>query len=519
MDKHIKQQIEQILDEGTGSYRSVIVQMETNKVLMKKLLQTSSVAIRNRLMSSSAREVLPPDLAEMNINRSKKRRKVPSFDHSMASQMSRQALEVITKSAMRTIGFESLLPLIDSDFTNKAIVNMLDRAKDKGSIPLKITNSSKVTQFWSSASAVLELKQDELWDLPKKVKNISDVYLNRPVSTPPVVEVSPSSLPKNIIENKTSAWGVEATGALSVWGAYGARGKGVKIAVLDTGFDATHPDLASRLSPSDWAEFDSRGDIIANSTPYDSGMHGTHVAGTIAGGNASGQWIGMAPEAKLAAGLVLKGGGGTTAQVLAGMQWAIDKGVDVISMSLGGLQMSSDVIDTYTRTIINANQLGIPVVAAIGNNGSQTTGSPGNDYFSFAVGATDSFDKSAGFSGGRTQIIYESRYIEPRYLPLPYSKPDVSAPGVAIKSAIPGGKYATWNGTSMAAPHVAGAIALLLSATDLRNKVPLNELAYIIQDLITGSVEELGESGKDHRYGFGRVDILRAIGIAKDRGY
>jgi Subtilase family len=71
----------------------------------------------------------------------------------------------------------------------------------------------------------------------------------------------------------------------------------------------------------------------------------------------------------------------------------------------------------------------------------------------------------------------------------------------------------------MATPHVAGAIALLLSATTIGSRVPPEQRALLIQDLLTGSVEELGESGQDHRYGFGRIDALRAIGFARDRGY
>jgi subtilisin family serine protease len=181
--------------------------------------------------------------------------------------------------------------------------------------------------------------------------------------------------------------------------------------------------------------------------------------------------------------------------------------------------LGPDVPTTYTSAILNALRVGIPVVTAIGNEGSQTTGSPGNDYLAFAVGAIDSLNRTAGFSGGRTQVIRQSPYFPEDMLPLVYSEPDVSAPGVAVYSSIPGGKWEYFNGSSMAAPHVAGAIALLLSATDIKAKVEPTERAFVIQDLLTGSAEELGEAGQDHRYGFGRIDVLRTIGFAKDLGY
>jgi len=207
------------------------------------------------------------------------------------------------------------------------------------------------------------------------------------------------------------------------------------------------------------------------------------------------------------------------AQILAGLEWAIEKNVDVISMSLGGLTLDVEAPDPYTRTLLTALAAGIPIVTAIGNEGSQTTGTPGNDWFAFSVGATDHLDRAAGFSGGRTHIIRQSRYLNPDVLPLIYSKPEVSAPGIAIRSAVPGNKWATFNGTSMATTHVAGAIALLLSATNIGSRVADAQRAFLLQDLLIGSVEELGESGQDHRYGFGRINILRAISFAKDRGY
>lgn len=493
MKRHLKEQVERIIDEGAGRTRSVIVQMETDGSYTKALLRTASQAIRRRGMTVTARDVLPPqahvfqDSVSRRASRNRSRRELRQADQSLAAQFALQALKTVAKPLLREVGLGFLAPLMESATVQEA----LGRASEK--LEKVAPTRSKIPQFWSSASAVLELEKDALSQLPAEVPKIADIYPNRTLSVPPVYEVK--DLPKNVEDNKTSAWGVEAVGALAAWGAYGSKGKGATIGLLDTGVDPEHPELQGKIKA--WGEFDGDGNVVSNSTEdaHDSGKHGTHCAGTLVGGNANGQWIGVAPEAKLAAGLVLKNGRGTDAQILAGMQWAIEQGVDVISMSLGGLRFGPDVMDTYTRTIISANQLGIPVVIAIGNEGSQTSGAPGNDYFALAVGATDPRDQPAGFSGGRTQVIHGSRYIDSRYLPLVYSKPDLTAPGVAIKSSVPGGKYAVWNGTSMATPHVAGAIALLLSATSIRDRIPSDNLAYLIQDLLIGSVEELGGAG------------------------
>ena len=139
--------------------------------------------------------------------------------------------------------------------------------------------------------------------------------------------------------------------------------------------------------------------------------------------------------------------------------------------------------------------------------------------FALSVGAVDHENRVAGFSGGRTQILFESDFIQSDFLPLPYSKPEVSAPGVSILSSVPGGDWKSFNGTSMATPHVAGAVALLLSATRIRDLESGSQLAFAIRDLIIGSVNDCGESGQDHRYGFGTIDALRAIDFAKERGF
>ena len=115
--------------------------------------------------------------------------------------------------------------------------------------------------------------------------------------------------------------------------------------------------------------------------------------------------------------------------------------VDVISMSLGGLVMDAETPPTYTEAILTCLEAGIPVVAAIGNEGEQTSGSPGNDLFALSVGATDPLIESQASRADGPSSSGESDFIDPRHLPLPYSKPEISAPGVAIFSSVPGGKW------------------------------------------------------------------------------
>jgi subtilisin family serine protease len=504
--KHLHQQVEKIIDEGTGTRRSVIVRMDEPGEDVNALVETAGDAIRARRLSLTAREILPSQGEAVRGKRiSPRDRRALAQDHvSSAAQVAASQVPTVTKRQLVASGHRAVAPLLRSDVAQKGIAASERKAGTGTGV------------FWSSRSAVLELGTADLARLPEEVETIADIAPNRRLRIPPVVEVK--TLPSRAADNKASAWGIYRIGAMSAWGAYGARGRGVTVAVLDTGVDPDHPDLSGKIAA--WAEFDLAGREVAGSKAHDTDQHGTHVAGTIVGGNAGGRWIGVAPEAKVAAALVLDGKkGGSDAQVLAGIDWALDRGVNVISMSLGGLTLEPQAPSAYTAAILTALRAGVPVVAAIGNEGGQTSGSPGNDLFAFAVGATDPEDRAAGFSGGRTQIILESTFISPDVLPLPYSKPEVSAPGVAVESSVPGGQWSAFSGTSMATPHVSGAMALVLSATSHLRSVDAEKRAFLLQDLMIGSVEELGESGQDHRFGFGRIDVLRAIGFARDEGF
>jgi hypothetical protein len=500
----LQQQLDQIAQECTSNLVDVIVQMESSRSHLKTLGHAAGQAIRRRRMTLNPRDVLPADFS----TRSAPSPKEKNQSASTRTLLGHAASETLSLKALRKVGMDSMQNLESTKVFRTAMARM---AK-----PSRRSSPDRPTPkpFWTSRAMPMQLAKSELMELAG-IPNIKSVRLNRKLHLPPLMEAKPlAAESENIL---SAAWGLQAINALSAWGVYGVRGKGALVGVLDTGVDAEHPDLKGKVAH--WQEFDSFGNPVAGD-PRDSDEHGTHCAGTIVGGNSSGRYIGVAPDAKIAAALVLDGDtGGSDAQVLAGIDWAVEKGVNVLSMSLGGLQLDQTTPPTYTEAILSCIEAGIPVVVAIGNDGEQTTGSPGSDLFALSVGAVDHNMRVAGFSGGRTQILLKSDFIDPQFLPLPYSKPEVSAPGVAIQSCVPGNTWKSFSGTSMATPHVAGAIALLLSATDVGSREKGSRLAFTLRDLIIGTVNEQGESGQDHRYGFGTIDVLRAIDFAKQRGY
>ncbi|SDT77172.1 S8 family serine peptidase [Actinoplanes derwentensis] len=282
-------------------------------------------------------------------------------------------------------------------------------------------------------------------------------------------------------------------GAPDAWAA-GLDGRGVKVAVLDTGVDAGHPDLAGRIAGT--ANFSSSTDVV------DRFGHGTHVAATVAGSGAAsgGTRKGVAYGAQLLIGKVLGDDGyGYESEIIAGMQWAVDSGAKVVNMSLGG--SATDGLDPMSLALdeLSASS-GVLFVVAAGNEGAASSvGTPGAAGHALTVGAVDRENRIASFSSRG-----------PRLGDLGL-KPEITAPGVGIVAARAAGttmgepvdaNYTAADGTSMATPHVAGAAAILAQ------QHPDWTGDRIKETLVSTAVTSANATVYDQ--GAGRVDLTRA---------
>jgi subtilisin family serine protease len=326
-------------------------------------------------------------------------------------------------------------------------------------------------------------------------ENVAAVHPNFEVDNPEPVEQD------SVVAQShgTTTYGLDQIETTETWEEFGTRGDGARVAVLDTGIDASHP--AIDLAENGWAQFDAEGNQL-DTEPNDPDGHGTHTSGTVAGGlaEALGAHIGVAPEAELYHGKVLDDGG-TFAQILAGMEWAVQNEADVINMSLG----ADGYFPEYIAPVRNAMAMGTFVVVSSGNSGPGTSGSPGNVYDSFSVGATTAQEGVASFSSGE-QVYTTGDFGDaaPDDWPDWFTVPDVSAPGAQVISAQPGGGYAALSGTSMAAPHTAGTAALLAS---VNSGFGPDELERVLRG---ETIHPLGED-RGTRYGSGIISAYRSL--------
>jgi len=266
-------------------------------------------------------------------------------------------------------------------------------------------------------------------------------------------------------------WGLRKTGFERAWDA--TRGSGAKIALVDTGMAVGHEDLKRKAILA-------RDFVNDDNTVKDLGGHGTHVAGIAAARTANRKGVaGGCPNCDLLVAKVFDGPGtGTVARIAEGIIWSADHGADVINLSV-----SHPSFSTADKTAVDyAASKGAVVVAAAGNGDTSDPTYPAAYSSVIAVAATNQDDRRASFSNYGDWV-------------------DVAAPGVSVLSTIPDG-YASWNGTSMAAPHVS-ALAGLLAAKGLDRAA--------IRTRILDTAVDLGPDGHDPHYGAGRISAARAV--------
>ncbi|HWI61771.1 MAG TPA: S8 family serine peptidase, partial [Symbiobacteriaceae bacterium] len=405
-----------------------------------------------------------------------------------------------------------------AEVSQRGILADLAALQKKGSV-------TKVEPFWIANIVVVTSTQDVMERMAKRsdVARIlpnSEIHLIKattptgtaagqvgPVKAAPASQVGPvaSATPGT----RSAEWGIEKIGAPAVWSTYGIDGSGAVVASLDTGVDGNHPALHDKwrgLGSANPAEswFDA---VNGQALPYDDNGHGSHTTGTMVGSDGANQ-IGVAPGARWIAAKILNGGGsGSGDDIIRAGEWVMAPGgdpakaPDVVNNSWGG----GPGVDDWFRDIVRAwRAAGIFPSFAAGNSGpgDGSVEVPGNYPESFAVGATDINDALASFSG-RGPSAYDG-----------IMKPQVSAPGVNVRSSVPGGGYeGGWNGTSMATPHVSGTVALLRSANAA---LTVEQIEQILMNSADPKTDSQYRTSPNNGYGHGVLNALNAVAMVVD---
>jgi subtilisin family serine protease len=385
--------------------------------------------------------------------------------------------------------------------------------------------------FWIVNAFAVDATKAEIVELANH-PDVDTIYFNYPIELiKPVptgdAEVEPEE--PQPCGPRTPEPGLVAVRAPEAW-ALGYTGEGILVATLDTGVDGTHPALASRWRGLDeryafnpeWAFFDP---VTSWTFPHDGDTHGTHTMGTICGG-APGDEVGVAPGAEWIQAAVIDRVGlwETIEDAIEAFQWLIDPDgnpatvwdVPWVCSNSWGIVLGHNVPpynepcnDGFWSYLDACETAGCVILFSAGNSGpgSNTVGRPGDrasdDYRTCAVAAVDAHDAEFPIA------YFSSR--GPTYCTPDGSiaiKPDIAAPGMNVRSSVPGGGYGNMNGTSMASPHVAGVVALILQVCPQLFPDDVKQILY-------DSALDLGPAGKDNTYGYGMIDAYQAVLLAE----
>ncbi|MGE5620355.1 MAG: S8 family serine peptidase, partial [Sphingomonadaceae bacterium] len=361
----------------------------------------------------------------------------------------------------------------------RPLVASLDQKRREG-------HSVTAVPFWVFNGFALTASKAVIMELAMRPE-VATITANETIPAPSAVAAAPAE-PNLTRINAPALWDL------------GYRGQGVVVANLDTGVDLSHPDLAARWRGGTNSWFDPNGEHP--DVPTDLNGHGTWTMGIMVGGDAGGSAIGVAPGATwIAAKIFNDAGTATTAGIHAAFQWLLDPDGDPSTSDAPHVVNNSWTFESpgcnleFQLDLQALRAAGILPIFSAGNfgPGTNTSASPANNPEAFAVGATDDWDgiyynSSAGPSAcGDADALF----------------PELVAPGVDVLTTDRFGAYYSGTGTSLAAPHAAGAVALLLSAYP--------GLSVADQErALTGAALDLGPTGPDDTFGHGRLDVLAA---------
>lgn len=385
-------------------------------------------------------------------------------------------------AALVTMGFNNQAYAAEKDVTKKKVIIIFKDNQSKNRT-VTLNNNGEVGRDFKNIPAIsAELTKTAINNL-KRNPDVLSVEYNKKVTlleNPKTKNVSAKSIK---LTKQTESYGIKSVKAKEAW-KKGITGKGVKVAILDTGVEYYHKDLKIDGGISFVKEVLEDGTLSKGYDDFNG--HGTHVAGIIGAKNNNIGTVGVAPDSKLYAVKVLDGSGdGTIEDIVAGLDWCITHHMDVVNLSIGSPEGSP----TYQAILKKAKEKGTIVVAASGNDNLKDNS--GVDYPAkypevVGVAAVDKYNKHADFSSIGPEV-------------------NVAAPGVSILSTYIDGKYEYMSGTSMATPYTTGVVALY------KNAYPKAKVEDILKMLYANAVD-VESKGFDNKTGRGLVQSPTAFG-------
>ncbi|RKR91793.1 subtilisin family serine protease [Micromonospora pisi] len=444
---------------------------------------------------------------------------LPRVDAQVTQALDRQGSTTFWVMFDQTADLSGADRIADWGERGRHVTNRLRAAAQRSQAPVQATltaRGAKVESFWA-ANALLVTGDRTALDA---VASRTDVQT---IAAPRTYRVPRPTATATTDEDDPVAWNIEMIHADRVWQEYGVRGEGVTIGVIDTGAQFDHPALVRgyRGTRGDgtyehgynwWDPNYVCGDT--RSAPCDNNGHGTHVTGTVLGDAGPGNRIGVAPGATWIAAKGCEYDYCSDQSLLSSMQWMLaptdrygrnprpELRPQVVNNSWGN---SDGAFEGFRQAVRAWAAAGVMPVFAAGNSGPTcaTVDAPGSYPEAYTVGAHDREGTVAPFSARGSSPLDGG------------TKPDLSAPGSAILSSVPGNGYAVGDGTSMATPHVTGTVALILAAAPkLRGELPGIRAALDASAVDTADTSCGGTSNDNNVYGEGRLDAAAAVALA-----